>query len=42
MRELNLSDNEIVSMPNDMSKLRVLASLNVNGNNFDNVRISMS
>ena len=38
LKELNLSDNDMQTLPNDLSRLRVLANLNLNGNNFANVR----
>ena len=37
LKELNLSDNEITEMPSDISKLRLLQNINLNGNNFDDV-----
>ena len=40
LKELNLSDNDMQTLPNDLSRLRVLANLNLNGNNFANVRFS--
>lgn len=39
LRELNLSDNEIVNLPEDISRLKLLQNLNLNGNNFDDVII---
>ena len=37
LRELNLSDNELTCLPQDISKLKLLANFNLNGNNFENV-----
>lgn len=37
LRELNLSDNEIEHLPMELSKLRLLANLNLNGNKFEDV-----
>jgi Leucine-rich repeat (LRR) protein len=37
LKELNLSDNEINGFPRDMSQLRFLANLNLNGNSFVDV-----
>ena len=38
LKELNICDNEIMALPNDLSKLKHLANLNLNGNNFTNVK----
>jgi Leucine-rich repeat (LRR) protein len=38
LQELNLSDNEIRDLPNDMGGLKNVAILNINGNEFNDVR----
>lgn len=37
LQELNLSDNEIREIPKDLSGLKNVAILNLNGNDFSNV-----
>ena len=37
LQELNLSDNDIRELPADMSGLRKLVLLNLNGNDFNDV-----
>lgn len=42
LRELNLSDNDITYLPNDLSKLKFLANLNLNGNKFEDVILTFN
>jgi len=37
LTELNLCDNEMAYLPPDLSRLKHLANLNLNGNNFQDV-----
>lgn len=41
LTELNLCDNEMTYLPPDLSKLKHLANLNLNGNNFQDVNLSL-
>jgi len=42
LKELNLCENLLRDLPKDLSGLRYLANLNLNGNQFDNVKDSIA